>query len=201
MPKSFFEPMTLTIPAGSLRQVPFQANFVTLLENNLSTNPQVGIGQAYRGTLKKGISVELPEGEHFTYIQIYNPAASDMTIEIAFSIGRIIDNRLVLEGTIDVNDTAASLVSPVPITLNAGNSYSGSIPANVDRKSLLISVVTPGNDNVAFGDENVDVGTGRGLLRNGYENSGVLTPLELKTSGIVYMEAEGDAVVSYVELI
>lgn len=160
MSKPFFEPYTRVIPAGGMINLPFMGRFITLLENDLSIDPQVGIDQAYKGSLPKGLSVELPSGEVFKYIQIHNPSGSTMTITLALSVGRIYDNRLVISGEVDVDFTPTAIETPAAITLNAGNSYEQTIAADTDRKAMFLQ----NNGSNAFwaGDSNVDPTANRG---------------------------------------
>lgn len=137
--KEFFDTIDFTIAAGAQRRIERFSNFVTVLESTSSDFLQVGLGQQYRGKLVKGISIEMPKDEVFTHVMFYNPTASAMTVRVAFSEGRIYDNRVVLSGTLPVellgdtapeDDTYAAGFDEVAVGLAAVNV----LPANTERK-------------------------------------------------------------------
>ncbi|MFA5422440.1 MAG: hypothetical protein WC374_01100 [Phycisphaerae bacterium] len=184
--QSFFEPYDVRIPAGGLKTLPIQGKFITLLANNLSTGPKVGIGQSYRGTLEKGISVELPNDEKFLYVQIYNPAASEMILIVAFSFGRIYDNRFVVSGEIDVDLTPTAIESPPALTLNAGNGFAANIAADVTRKEVIVQV----SADCWFGGVDVDPATSRGTKLTAGDI------FVLSCAAAVYFESVADCTIS-----
>ncbi|HUW19365.1 MAG TPA: hypothetical protein VMW16_08690 [Sedimentisphaerales bacterium] len=159
---TFFDTYDLTIEANGIRRLDSYNSFITLLECSTTSGVKVAIGGGGpKGVLKKGLSVQLPQGKTFDYIIFENTTAAQITITVALSTGIVYDNRLVLAGVVPTDNTANKIETPAKIALNAGNSYTATIAADSDRKELIIQ--NTGANDFWYGDTNVDPANKRGI--------------------------------------
>lgn len=112
MGRQTYASMRFTLAAGRQRTVAMYGNFLSILDNNLSANPEISIGGDPFYEIPKGVSVQV---ESFKYIEFKNPSASSMSLWIAMSAGEIWDNRAVFTGTIPIEDITDAIETPAPI--------------------------------------------------------------------------------------
>jgi len=89
-----------TLPAGTYRPVYAYAKNLTILSNTISDQISIGIGELSPVPLKAGLQYELPQGDHFNKLLLYNQAASGTTVEFILSNGTVRDNRLSISGSV-----------------------------------------------------------------------------------------------------
>ena len=100
--------------AGRQQVVAMFGNFVAVLENNLSQNPEISINGKPFYEIPAGVAVEINQ---FDRIEFKNPSTtSTMTLLIGVSSGRIYDNRAYFSGDISVADVTDAVETPTAIT-------------------------------------------------------------------------------------
>lgn len=141
--KTAYQQITLFIAANSNRRLAAYARFFAVLENSSSTNIKVRIGDQPITEISEGIAVELPDAAPaFRHLDFFNPTGTDITIIVALSNGRIYDARLVLSGTIDVNNSTDIIESENAVT--ALKVYNIDNAAAVDKGGGLVGVPVTG---------------------------------------------------------
>lgn len=143
MNKSSYRFYRTTLQPNGVLTIHSYARFLTILSNSIATNCKISINGDAEEELPSGLSVELPEKENFDHLTLHNPSATDpMTIEFSLSSGRVLDNRLVLSGSI-FTDILGQLKGDL-VWENWGDDVVVGVAselllaANDDRKSLLI---------------------------------------------------------------
>lgn len=173
------------IAAGEVVRVNVYGNFITLLSNTGSANIRISIGGQSFQELPFGLSVELPQGDKFTYLEFQNTEGAAVTIAFSLSSGRINDARLVLNGVVAVNLTTNALLTPAAITVNTAAPGAATIAANTSRRTVIIQ--NNGANPIWAGDSAVD----------GASNRGILIPvgdtLILDSEAAIYLRATGAA--------
>lgn len=173
------------IAAGEVARINVYGNFITLLSNTGSANIRISIGGQSFQELPFGLSVELPQGDNFTYLEFQNTEGAAVTIAFSLSSGRINDARLVLNGVVAVNLTTNALSTPAAITVNTAAPGAATIAANTSRRTVIIQ--NNGANPIWAGDSAVD----------GASNRGILIPigdtLVLDSEAAIYLRATGAA--------
>ena len=183
-----YQTYTITIAAGAQYRLEYWARFLTLLSLSSGSAVDVLIGGGRKASLDKGVSIELPEKEVFSYLIFYNDTEAAITLKIGLSMGRVYDNRVVVSGTIPVNPAGDIIETPAAIAAVAATP--GYIEADSDQWEIIIQ--NTGNYDLYIGDEYVDESTKRGILLQPGDN------LILATSARVYYEASGgNTTISY----
>lgn len=98
--KSAYDFFRYTISAGGRQSVNIQANFLNMLSTTGLANIIVSIGESQQQELPVGLSIDLTDLGDFKRVDFINAEASEVTIEFSVSAGRVIDNRLVLSGSV-----------------------------------------------------------------------------------------------------
>ena len=104
-----------SMAVGRQNQVAMFGNFMAILENNLTTNPEISIDGKPFYEIPKGVSVEVKD---FGHVEFRNPSATaTMTLLVAMSSGKIWDNRANFSGEIAVEDVTDSIATPAALTI------------------------------------------------------------------------------------
>lgn len=173
------EPFEETIAAGGYRRIDFYARMLTILSNSAGDKISVGIGEKKPVLLKAGLQYELPQGDTFKSLLIYNQAASETTVELILSDGIVHDNRLTISGS--VFDNLLNELQGDTTAENAGRSTVGVaavqiVAANADRKGIDIQADPANTDFIyLFTDNTVStaiwfakLSPGQGWSRDNY---------------------------------
>lgn len=99
----WYSDFTYTVAAGDRQPINALGKYITLLESS-SDELRISINGQRGGKLPQGLSLELPELENFTKIDLVNDTASAITFTVALSNGKIIDARTVLSGAVEVRN-------------------------------------------------------------------------------------------------
>lgn len=133
-----------TIAAGKQETIPIYGDYLAVLDNSLTTNPEVSINGESFYEIPVGISVR-PNGP-FKKVEFKNPAASAMALWVAFGYGDILDSRTIITTSVSGNQLPVTEVTDgIGAAVNSGPSGN----YQVYPKNVLI-------DNAAA----VDVGGG-----------------------------------------
>jgi len=98
---------------GRQKVVAMFGNFLTILENSLSINPEISVGGDPFYEIPQGVSLRV---DVFTRVEFKNPSAiSNMTLWVAMSAGEIWDNRANFSGEISVEDITDAIETPPAI--------------------------------------------------------------------------------------
>jgi len=125
-----YKPFRFALPAGGITTRAGLFNFVSILESSASQNLEIAFGRdGDFGEIPKGLSIEMPSGTTQTHVRFKNPTAETVEILAAFSAGRIIDNRLVLDAStplpIDDSTPLSVDVTGQPIEVYQSNAGTG----------------------------------------------------------------------------
>ncbi len=193
MGKSSYRYFSVTLSAGQVLPLNVYARYITILSNSITTNPEISIGGDQFETIKAGLSIELPEGEHIQEIQLRNPAGGAMTLTFALSAGKITDASLVVSGIVDVSASADGMSTPAALTITTAAPGAASISASSTRRGVIIQ--NQGPNPVWVGDSNVDGASNRGI------KIAVDDSIILDFTGAIYMRSTGgNSTVSYMDL-
>ncbi len=98
--QDWFKTYSFTVPANGIYRLDAYNNYLAILSNSETTAVKVAIGAGVaRAELAAGIGIELPQGEHFKYLNFQNDIGNDMDIVLALSIGKVWDNRLTINNS------------------------------------------------------------------------------------------------------
>ncbi len=162
--QTFFDSYRFAVPAGGTYRLNNYSSFITLLSNDSLTAVRVGIDGFAAARMLTGLSIELPQGEKFRYLEFRNESAAIMNIEVALSSGRIYDSRLVLSGVVNVTDTANQVETPAAIAVPNANANpptnAVNLAADADNKQVILQ--NNGLFDVWAGDATVNPATNRG---------------------------------------
>jgi len=191
--KNFYSFFNITIQAGEIYRINNYSHYITLLSSTGAQNVMISIGGQAMQELPFGLSVELPQDENFTYLEFKNNELLAVTITFSLSSGAVSDNRNVVNGTVVVNPSANTFVTPAALAVAIGAPVAPAIVANPGRREVIIQ--NNGANPVWAGDINVD----------GANNRGVLIPIGgtviLSTEAEIYLRSTGGAsTASYAEL-
>jgi hypothetical protein len=151
--KSFEE----TIAAGDQKNVLFYSQMLTILENSAGDEIDVGIGEMQPTQLRAGIQYELPQGDTFNRLTLYNKSASETTVKFILSVGRIYDNRLTISGSAFDNILKELTGDTTPENWGEqtiGLAQSQVLASNTDRKSYSIQAKSTNTGIVYVGYDN-----------------------------------------------
>jgi hypothetical protein len=154
--KSFRE----TLAAGEYRAIRFYSRMLTILSNSNLADIGIGIGEMQPVPLKAGLQYELPQGESFDKLLIYNQEAVPTTVEFVLSVGEVRDNRMSVAGQIDVTD--ADLLAQIQGDTSAegygcvtvGVAAVQVVAQNADRKGIDIQSDPDNVDYIYLGYDN-----------------------------------------------
>ena len=138
MGKSSYRYFSIALAAGQVLPLNVYARYITILSNSITTNPEISIGGDQFETIKAGLSIELPEGEHVQEIQLRNPAGGAMTLTFALSAGKITDASLVIAGSVNIVNVTASATGSLNAEVTVGLAQATALAANANRKSFSI---------------------------------------------------------------
>lgn len=136
MAKQSYASIRFTMSAGRQRKVAMYGNFLTILDNSLSVNPEVSIDGDPFYEIPKGVSVHV---EPFSKVEFRNPSGSSMSLWIAMSAGEIWDNRAVFVGTIPIEDITDAIETPAAIVALPKNILINNAAA-VDKGGGLVGI-------------------------------------------------------------
>jgi hypothetical protein len=109
-----YSSIRFSMAAGKNQPVPMFGNFVAVLENNLSRNPEISIEEGSFYEIPAGVAIEINQ---FNRVEFRNPSAtSTMTLLVAFTSGKIHDNRAYFSGDISISDVTDAVETPAAIT-------------------------------------------------------------------------------------
>lgn len=139
--KSAYDFFRYTIAASDRISVNIQANFLNMLSTTGASNIVLSIGEAQQQELPVGLSVDLTDLGDFKRVDFINTEASPVTIEFSVSAGRVIDNRLILSGSVFTSLLAELQGDTTPETwgtVQVSNAVGGTVVAasNSSRKSI-----------------------------------------------------------------
>lgn len=157
MKSLIFQHFEETIPAGEYRTVHAYSRMLTILSNTASDKIYVGLGEMQPVPLKAGLQYELPQGDNFRKIILYNQESSQTTVEFIVSFGTVRDNRLTLSGSV-FNDillelqagTAAATYSEDTIGTSAVQIFA----ADADRKAATVWAKDSNAGKIYLGSDN-----------------------------------------------
>lgn len=181
--KTVYQDYTIALAAGARLDFQCHGKYLTILDNSLSTDMMVQFDGQPEQPIPKGFSVEIPENENFITIAFRNPSVSSATIRFAISNGKVVDNRNVITGTVNVDNTANTLTTPAKGT--ATTSAPGSPAVAASSANRVVIIQNHGSNPIWFGDANVDGSNSRGIkiaAGDGYE---------LNTASAVYLRSTG----------
>ncbi len=155
MQTEYYRNFEYTLADQEIREIFAYGRFLTILSNSISIDPKVSINGQAAQPIPSGIGIELPLGEKpYTTLMFQNTSGGAMTIRFAISNGRIIDNRLVLSGTILTQDNSViaelqgattALDTGTQVTLSAEGLI---LAANASRKAC--SIHNPVGNNTLY---------------------------------------------------
>ena len=175
------QPITEVIPAGGYRPIYAYANFITILENSASNEINIGIGDMTPVPLRAGLQYELPQGDNFSKLMIYNQSAAETTVSLILSNGRVRDNRLTLAGEIPVRLVSDVIESPLMLTI--GPVIAVALAPVAGQREVFLQ--NSGGYDIWFGDANVSPASRRGIK---------LTPdqqMILSSAATIYFKTDG----------
>jgi len=150
----------LTLAAGKSQRVDEVASFFVLVSNTGEKNIKISIDDDPFSECPVGYEYrELKEGSFYKHIDFKNPNTVEVTIKYIMSTGLVRISPIENVSVIDIADT---IETPVPIELNAGNSYTASISADTTQKGLIIQ--NTGSNECWYGKQadHIDPATKRG---------------------------------------
>jgi len=181
--RSIYQYYQPTIAAGQILRVNAYSNFITLLDNSGSSDILISIsGQSFQ-QLPKGISIGLPQGDNFKYLDFKNTSGASVQIKFSISSGRIFDNRVVISDAIAVNPTSDTIETPAAITVPTTAPGSPQIAADTTRREIIIQ--NTGSNPLWVGDSAVDGASNRGVQIFSGES------IILSTTAAIYLRATG----------
>jgi len=141
---SIYRHFTRTIPAGAIQTINVYANYITILDNDTSTDVKISINNQSFENLPKGLSIELPEGSNVaTDVKFQNNSGGTMMLTFAVSSGKIQDSRLTISGS-TFDDILKQSTGSVNVgtygSFTTSSAVPGTIaiPSNVNRSSFSI---------------------------------------------------------------
>jgi len=150
-----------TIAAGEVIRINAYGNFLTLLNSTGAEDILISIsGQSFQ-EMPQGLSLELPQGDSFVYLEFRNSEAGPVTIKFSLSNGKIFDNRVTISGTLDVTETTNAINTPAAVAVEVAVPGAATIAANANRREILIQ--NNGANPIWVGDANVDGANNRGI--------------------------------------
>lgn len=181
--KTVYQDYSITLASGARQDFQCHGRYLTILDNSLSTDMMVQFDGQPEQPIPKGFSVEIPENQNFITIAFRNPSVSSANIRFAISNGKVIDNRNVITGTVNVDNTANTITTPAKGT--ATTSAPGSPAVAASSANRIVIIQNHGSNPIWFGDVNVDGANSRGIkiaAGDGYE---------LHTASAVYLRSTG----------
>lgn len=110
--KQSYASTRITMASGRQKVIAMYGNFLTILENSLTSNPEVSIAGDPFYEIPQGVSIQV---EPFTKVEFKNPTGSSMSLWIAMSAGKIFDNRANFAGVVTVKDISDAIATPPKI--------------------------------------------------------------------------------------
>lgn len=112
MARQTYASIRFTMPASRQHTVAMFGNFLTILDNSLSINPELSVDGDPFYEIPQGVSIEvLP----FKKVEFKNPSGSSMSLWIAMSAGKIWDNRANFAGIVSIEDITDAIETPAAI--------------------------------------------------------------------------------------
>jgi len=98
------EPFNETLQPGEYKPIYSYGQMLTILSNSAAADIWVGIGELRPVPLEAGLQYELPQGNTYNKLLLYNPEAVPTTVKLILSIGDVRDNRMSVAGQINTSD-------------------------------------------------------------------------------------------------
>lgn len=193
MGASAYRHVEAVIEANGRQTIDVHARFITLLGNSGTQDIKIQIEDQTEEVLPAGVSIELADGERFfNFVRLINQTAAQITVQIAFSAGRIIDNRVTIANVLNVKDVADTIESPAKITATS-TAGAVTIAADTDQRGIILE--NHSANIVWWGDANVDGSATRGTRL--FPSKKEFIPTEAK----LYLHAPaGNSDLTYVRL-
>lgn len=161
--------LPLTLAPGEDRTINFTGSYVSILTNDITTDPIVSADSGTSTSLRAGIglpTVELSaDGQTlipavFRYMNFKNPSLTEtMNIVIVLALGTPLDTRAVVSGYLQMDLSAPALAAPAALAVETDAHTV--LPANLLIKERIVQ--NNGDYPIWWGDENTDPATKRGL--------------------------------------
>lgn len=142
-----YDEITFTIPAGGRDRANVAFSYFRLL-NLTGTGLRLRFGQSgsFSSIVGAGIGIDLPEA--VSIVEFENTSGADVIFTMAYSMGRINDDRLNFSGSLSISTslssplftTAAggSIISPAHQTLAAGASMTVGGGGNINNRGYIV---------------------------------------------------------------
>lgn len=148
---------TITIVAGGFQDVFIYGRVLTIFEAT-ATAINIALDGEPISAWREGQGIELGEDVWFKQIRFENTGGAASTIQYAVSNHRIVDNRAVVSGELEVDAAGNSVVTPAGIAVS---DVAAAIAANTSRREIVLQ--NNGANDIWIGDANVDAATSRGI--------------------------------------
>lgn len=191
--KEFLRHFEITIANDSVYRINAYANYLKIVEYSASDKIEISLANQAFEKIPSGISMALPQGEEFSYIDLKNETGADVSVELMLSNALLYDNNLSISNELNADISTDTIATPAPVTATAV-AGAVSIPSEVDRRELIIQNNHATYD-VWIGDANVNSVTSRGIkLLAGQQ-------IILTTSAQIHFHSpSGNATLSYMSL-
>ncbi|MGN1091619.1 MAG: hypothetical protein ACI4RJ_03930 [Alphaproteobacteria bacterium] len=126
-----YREFSIKIPAGQMDTLRYDHQIIEIIENNLPDDIEACFGGVGGFTnLETGIAYRYPDNNIIPYVQFRNKNKSeDANLRVAVAVGDIVDNRLVLSGTISVQSAQTSPLYTYPEVYTDAVNIKNTIPA------------------------------------------------------------------------
>ncbi|MGB1077776.1 MAG: hypothetical protein ACPG05_05655 [Bdellovibrionales bacterium] len=138
----------VTIPANSQISPPYAGRFIGCLSSTVDII--ISVDNGAKTVFGAGLKLIMPEDEQFEKVTFYNDTAEDITLEIIWGFGDIVDSRLTVTGNLNVQNTEDTPLFTVDVGGNLTttrvtvNETTATIrSANGSRKSTRIKNLGP----------------------------------------------------------
>lgn len=119
-----YREFNFAVAAGAIYNLRYDHQIIEILENNLPNDITVCFGGSGGFTeLQTGIAYKYPEENIVPYVQFKNNGATTAQLKVALASGQIIDNRLVLSGTINVQSNQTDTLYTYPDVFTSESTY------------------------------------------------------------------------------
>ena len=185
----FFEP---TIANNTVLRINAYGNFLTIFDYSASDKLEISIGGEPFEKIRSGVSIQLKQGDDFSYIDFKNDTGASVQVEFALTTGSITDKSISIAGELDCDISTDTLETPAKVTATAV-AAAVSIAADTDQREIVIE--NHSANIVWLGDAAVDGAVTRGIRLL------PTTKIVLSTSAAIYLHAPaGNSDLSYMRL-
>lgn len=148
---------TLSIAAGGRERLGWPGDYVRCLALSGASALRIAFDGAPDQYFALGLAYRSPEP--WREVELINPGAGAVTIQVGIGLGEIHDDRLIYSAPINISK-ALTLVSPADVAIPAGGSIQV-VAAGATRRRVLLSLPMSSMREIRLGDS--AVGAARGL--------------------------------------